>query len=537
MIDFLGFVMRRIRAVAMSFLLFAGARPTWAAGPETDETRLVIQARKSVAWLEPIFGGKPYHATGFVISRPGDGKKVIITSGHIFHEGMSLRARLPGMSTWVVCKFIDQSYKHDLMVVTPITTLEAPPLRLATGEDVPPRLNDPVLVIGCPGGLGVAHYKGYINSEPISAAEVQAQYQLRSPFGDTILLRHSTYSTGGMSGGPILNGGGRVIGVQMGTPANAANVSLGIHAKHIAALDLDKEPRAFLGGQTVESDIHHVLAVAPRAERPILVRMGDELVDARCSHLGYVPKDADTVIERYIQDGERFIQLFTKKRLQSLLDETPIAHITNSAFGFHMLVPKGYQLRTERTQRQEGIIVTLTSGDPTIAPPYNSITVRAFLNTDLRLMARRHLDEGLRTGRLSYPEDAVDNPYGRDRYRAGFIAGLTNGLVRTTFPTKILGIRVRDADGEVTGPPDGEVFRERTAISLMPDRKSYWHRMNYDAEDSTTAHAVHCAISEDVSVVVHYQFQRKDRDSFFEGKPVSSNFLERAFIASTVSVY
>ena len=190
----------------------------------------------------------------------------------------------------------------------------------------------------------------------------------------------------------------------------------------------------------------------------------------------------------------------------------------NSAFGFHMLVPKGYELRTELTQRQSGIIVTLTSGDQTIAPPYNMITVRAFVNTDLRLMGRRNLDEGLRTGRLRYPEDVVDNPYGRDQYRAGHIAGFVGGLVHTTFPTSLLAIRVRDAEGKVTGPPKGEIFPERSSISLTSDQKSIWNRMNYDGENSTTAHAVHSRDLGDVCVVVHYQFQKERPRQLLRGK-------------------
>ena len=79
---------------------FSGWGPVWLAQaqPEKDETLLVVQARKSVVWLEPIFGGKLFACDGLrsVISWPGDGKKVIITSGHIFHEGMHAQSSTPG---------------------------------------------------------------------------------------------------------------------------------------------------------------------------------------------------------------------------------------------------------------------------------------------------------------------------------------------------------------------------------------------------------------------------------------------------------
>ena len=46
------------------------------------------------------------HATGFVVARPGDGKKVILTAGHVYQKGMTLTAHVPGMTKPVPCELI-----------------------------------------------------------------------------------------------------------------------------------------------------------------------------------------------------------------------------------------------------------------------------------------------------------------------------------------------------------------------------------------------------------------------------------------------
>jgi hypothetical protein len=518
------------------------ACPASAAEPEGDFARLVGEARKSVAWLIPRKDGLEYHATGFVVARPGDGKKVILTAGHVYQNGMALTARLPGMARPVPCELIAVSPKHDLMAVWPLIPIDNPALPLLDAQDVPPKLGDPIVTIGCPGGLDWEHFRGEINGEPITAADLQKRLGVSnfngrtSPFGDAVLLRHNAFSSPGMSGGPVLDRRGRVIGVQIGTLPKASNVSFGIHAKHAADLDLNAAPRPFSKGPELSSDIGHVLAIEKHADQPLLLRVGDEEVDARCSHFGYVPKDADTVIGRYVQDEKRFRELFTKERLQKLLDDTPVAHITNPAFGFRVLVPKGYVYGIEESKRPTGIVVTFTSGDPAVAPPYNTITIRAFLNTEYALRAKRLFDEKIRSGDLKYPNGARDDAFLRTEYRKGCIEGIQLGMVSTRFPFEVLGIRVRDENGRVYGNPDHELFEAHSALSPNIG-KTAWVRHNYDATEGPVAHAVHCGLFENVIVVVHYQFLKKDRERFFAGKDPSSNFLERAFIASTVSLY
>ncbi len=530
--------------VNLPLVVAAFAEPSQGGEAEDRDSASVTRLRKSVASLIGYADGKEFRATGFVVERPGDSKKLILTAGHIFRKKMVLYARLPGMKGKVECDLIAVSAKHDLMAVAPHRPIEAPALPLLASEETQPKLNDRVVLIGCPGGLDWTLFKGEINADPITAHELQTALGTldlegqKTPNGDALLLRHSTFSFPGMSGGPLIDTQGQVIGVQLGTLPKASNVSFAVHAQHLRDLDLSREPRLFAGGPKMDSDIANVLAIQRPSNAPFLIRIGDEDVDVRCFHFGYVPNDAETVITKYIQDEERFREFFTKGRLQALLATTRVAHITNPAFGFRVLVPKGYMYRIEELKRPRGgILVAFTSGDPAIAAPYNTITVRAFPNTTYLSSARRTIDEGIRTGRIKFPEKLTDTPLARYEWRRGLLEGAQVGTVSTLFPYEELDIRVKDErTGKTWGKPEAELFLKRTTISgAFPN--TCWARSNYDAEDGPHAHAVHCANREDVIVVVHYQFQKKDRETFLAGEGASSNFLERAFIAATVSLY
>jgi hypothetical protein len=523
-------------------LLVAGGGPARAQGLREDGFRLVGDARKSVTWIIVYKDGRQYRATGFVIARPGDGKKIILTAGHIFQNGMTLTARLPGMARPVPCDLIDVSSRHDLMAVSPTIPIDAPALTLLGENDPQPALSDPVLVIGCPGGLDWAHYRGEINGRPVSAAELTrllAPADLngrKTPFGDVVLLRHNAFSSPGMSGGPLLDARGKVIGVQLGTLPKASNVSFSVHAKHIGELNLRAEPRRFEGGPVLDSDIGHALSLEKDSDENLVMRLGDQDVDVRCLHQGYVARDASAVISRFVKDERWFRAHFTNEQLQALLDETPVALITNPAFGFRVLVPKGYSYTIRKSTSPVGVIVTFTSGDPTVAAPYNTITVRAFPNTEYAFRVKRLFDDRIQRGDLKPPQDLQGDPFRQTHWRNKYLEGAQIGMVSVSFPVKELGIRARDAKGVVWGSPEREIFDVRSEDSVVFGETS-WTRCNYDAEHGTIGHAVHYGIWENVIVIVHYQFQKKDRQDFFSGKTVNRSFSDRMFIASTISLY
>lgn len=535
--------MRLTLPFALALTLLVSAPPAHGDGPDDREAELVARARKSVAWLVGFKDGHEFRATGFVVTRPGDGKKVILTAGHIFHDKMVLSARLPGMRSPVECDLLDFSDKHDLMAVAPHHgDIDVPALPLLTAADPQPRLSDPVFTIGCPGGLDLSSFRGEINAEPIKAAELQEALPSPEvpgkmvPYGDTVLLRHSTFSFPGMSGGPVLDGRGRVIAVQIGTLPKASNVSFAVHAKHVGDLNLANRPRVFTGATVADSEIHNALTVERKAAPPVLIRLGDEEVDARCFHFGYVPADADTVLERYIQDKRRFLEFFTRERLRTLLDGTRVAHITNPTLGFRVLVPKGYAYDVVETQARTGVVVTFRSPDEAIPEPYRTITVRAFIDDEGYDLAEREASAGIKAGKYPLPKRYEDTPYYRTLWHRSVRDTKLLERAQEVFPQHILGIRLVDQQGKITGNPKDPLFRLATD-SFSGDPSTAWERHNYDAVNGNVVHAVHYAVRENVTVIVHYQLLKKDRENFLAGNEVGKAFLERAFIASTVSLY
>ena len=180
-------------------------------------------------------------------------------------------------------------------------------------------MSDPVIAIGCPGGLDRTYFKGQINADPITAAKLEENQGplsakgKSSPSGDALLLRHSAFSTPGMSGAPILDKHGRVIAVQLGTLPKASNVCFAVHAKQFADLDLNAKHHAFSDGPTMAADIGSVLSIEKHADEPLAIKTDEEELDARCYHFGYVPKDAKTVLDNYIQDEKWFSDRFSEE--------------------------------------------------------------------------------------------------------------------------------------------------------------------------------------------------------------------------------
>src|SRR5262249_27161037 len=152
---------------------------------------------------------------------------------------------------------------------------------------------------------------------------------------------------------------------------------------------------------------------------------------------------------------------------------------------------------------------------------------RAFLNTEDYARALQLVNKGLKDGSLRVPERAREDPFFRAGFRKGILEGAQLGLVSKRYPGQVLGIRVRDKDGKVWGDPEHPLFQARGPFSGKAEHTA-WLRFNYDAEEGPTGHAAHYGIWQNVIVVVHYAFRKKDREDFATGKEVSRSFLERA---------
>ena len=309
-------------------------------------------------------------------SRPRDGKPLIVTAGHVYLGPMTLSARFEGMRKPVPCELVDVNEDLDLMVVSPVEPIDAPALRLPLPGSLAAVLGDQVWLVGCPGGLEASFQDGFINSEPTTAAAIhKARLGVNAksgagPQGDTSIIRHNAFSTEGMSGCPLVNRKGVVIGVQVAALPDAKKESFAVDVRHLAALNLNKPPVAFKNGphrnSLAATDLQPSQTVALQAFAPAPIKINGSIIDAECIHRGYVSRDADTVIRGFIEDPDAFRESFTKERLQHILDETPLAQITNPVFGFRFLVPKDYRYDASQQSNPEGMIVTLTNPDSTI---------------------------------------------------------------------------------------------------------------------------------------------------------------------------
>ena len=79
-------------------------------------------------------------------------------------------------------------------------------------------------------------------------------------------------------------------------------------------------------------------------------------------------------------------------------------------------MPKGYRYEIEKSKDPSGVVVTFTSPDPTVAPPYGTITIRAFVNAKSYLSAKRLFNEEIASGKLQYPEEAKNDPFFQTRF-------------------------------------------------------------------------------------------------------------------------
>jgi hypothetical protein len=510
----------------------------------TDElTQLpaaVQAARASVAW---ITYANSRRASGFVVDR-GDGKKVIVTAGHVYLGSMVLSARLEGMPKPVPCELIDVNQDLDLMVVAPIEPITAPALKIPAPDDARLQLGNRVWLVGCPGGLELSFQDGFVNSKPVTAEELHLSRTGRKvskdpgPQGSTLLIRHNAFSTEGMSGCPLIDNHGNVLGIQSGVLPDAKKECFAVSSRHLSSLNFRRSPRAFAEGPALRAPASlmptPLQSVSLQSTPPVLVDFEGKKIDGQCLRVGDVRLDAKGIIDTYISEPDSFRTNFTLKRLQSLLDETPLVAYTNPVFGFRFLAPKNYTCKTTSSRGPDGILVTLADLDSAVPQPWNTLTIRAILATDYLQDAKTAWERQLAAN--GYPASIADSDFAKVASRRAWIQGHVLGRAHAFFVYTTLGIRARLMDGRVFGPDDAPIYQQRQALSGNPVATS-WHRCNYVADEGPIVHAVHTGICENVVVIVHYQLQKQDLDDLNSGSAMTRYSRSHYVIRSSIALY
>jgi S1-C subfamily serine protease len=508
------------------------------------------------------------YGTGFVFEAP-DKTRWIMTSAHSLaavvpkdpkdepRKIRSVRYRQANQDRFADCgkALIDESY--DLAVFQPHKQypLKVPALELHAGDLRP---QEPLYAVGSASALPAAPYAGHHSSDPITVADIARHQRLRveafKPFvGDLTFLRHDIPIAPGYSGCPIVTEKGQVAGVQSSTLPDASFVSFAVHAKHIRKFDWERKPVDLVAVDLSKSAASQVLAltaagpapfaadVVPDGKKgedppPIKVKLGGVAVEAPFVHHGYIERDARTVIEKYVQDKEWYLQEqyggMRVLRLQELLDRMPVARISNPVLGFQMLVPKGYRYSAQATTKPDGILVTFSPpAERKVAKPYDRpVSVWVTVEPELYERAREEFEKKIKAGEIKPTAEEKANPARFATYRERYVNATVADVVDPRFALRNLDIRIQDGEDKYRGNPKAEAFKPYVA------GEGAWLRCNYQSLTSSLCHNVRVGNRDPLVLVVHYQYTKEDAKAFLDlkGNPDPTD-LEFTLLAASVS--
>ncbi|HLG15264.1 MAG TPA: trypsin-like peptidase domain-containing protein [Blastocatellia bacterium] len=153
--------------------------------------------------------------SGFFV---GDG--VIVTNYHVIKGASRLRAKIVGQkSLYPINQVLIIDVKKDLALVR-VAGVRASALSL--GDDSRVATGDEIYVVGNPEGLEGTFSKGVISG--IRSINGRRYLQITAPISP------------GSSGGPVLNAGGEVIGVAVGSLRTGQNLNFAIPASDVTSL-------------------------------------------------------------------------------------------------------------------------------------------------------------------------------------------------------------------------------------------------------------------------------------------------------------
>jgi S1-C subfamily serine protease len=241
--------MKRVVWAVLAAALCSPALETGAS--ELDVRGLARSARPSVVELVGTVedSGDTSYGTGFVVAEPG----LVVTNAHVVQG---------------VGELLVRSYEGALLASVEVLHTDAE-LDLAAvrvvGLDAPPMSFDPEarLDVGTP-VVAVGHPRGY--EYTVSEGIVSARRKL-SPEGIE-LIQMTTPISPGSSGGPLLDGAGRVVGVCSLTLTEGQNINFAIPAGELPSfLDEARRIEKSLAGERVEGLPPQALARLVREHR------------------------------------------------------------------------------------------------------------------------------------------------------------------------------------------------------------------------------------------------------------------------------
>ncbi|UCF69159.1 MAG: trypsin-like peptidase domain-containing protein, partial [Acidobacteriota bacterium] len=223
----------------------------WASAQGVDVEPLAGKVRSSVVEILGTVEGTDdtAYGTGFVFREKG----LVVTNAHVVHGVREPMVRTVDGALLASVQVLYQHEEIDLAVLR-VTGLGADPLPLAAGP--PPAVGTPVVAIG--------HPRGY--EFTVSTGIVSAHRSLDA--GGPELIQITAPISPGSSGGPLLDGEGRVVGVCSLTLTEGQNINFAVPAAEIGpVIDQALSIEASLGGAGTSSLPPETLARLAREQR------------------------------------------------------------------------------------------------------------------------------------------------------------------------------------------------------------------------------------------------------------------------------
>lgn len=224
---------RRLRVTHVLVLLALGSSPGLSGQAPGNTSAaledLAAQVTPAVVLIDVETAAADRQGSGFLVDPSGR----ILTNYHVIRDARSARVRLSSGDAYDRVEVLAEDPRRDIAVLQ-IAGYDLPALELGNSDSV--RVGMPVVLIGSPLGL----------ENTVSTGIVSGQRQEPEGFR---LLQVSAPASRGSSGGAVLNGQGKVVGIAVSQMEGGQNLNFAVPINYARGLlnHLANEPVTVLG--------------------------------------------------------------------------------------------------------------------------------------------------------------------------------------------------------------------------------------------------------------------------------------------------
>lgn len=392
--------------LAMSLTVFTSN------SPGDGFQNVLSQSRGSVASIEAISNGLPKMGTGFLFMD----RDTLITNYHVIDGAQNVFALLPGEQTAIHCLLLDSRPDLDLAALH----LKRTPKGIRTVIEVPddiafrPKPLDEILIVGHPGDAK--------NQTPL-LGRFTAQNAPPNPGGLQIpVYKLQIPGAGGQSGAPVLNKTGRAIGVfYAGMGRGEFGINYAVPHANLLKLNLKAVPKPFAQSGNIPKISRSFdgtgVTLLSRNTNVVDPVGGKTYLGSR--NWGFAPANTDTIYNSFVDDKLRFARFVPKHVLDQIIQQTPLLMVTNSAYGYRVLVPKGYQITEDKSPGYFSSYITYPNSNGgvrivahPIVPPRNLQELVTALQHNIHRFVARNLGKQIVpiTQPFLFPNQVVIDP-------------------------------------------------------------------------------------------------------------------------------